>query len=70
MATASDEVKEKMIEALEAEELRIKGKATHQGFRDASRRNRIEEELGSLQENQLRDESSLMNTDDSTVERG
>jgi len=43
---------ERQIEALEAEELVIESKTTHQGFRDASRRNRIEEELSVLHEGQ------------------
>jgi hypothetical protein len=43
---------ERQMKALEAEELVIESKTNHQGFRDASRRNRIEEELNVLQEGQ------------------
>lgn len=49
---------EKKIDALEAEELAIENKATHQGYRDASRRNRIQEEIGALHDVERRDDSS------------
>jgi len=48
---------ERRIDDLKAAELAIENKATHQGYRDASRRNRIEEEVEALDEIQRRDES-------------
>jgi hypothetical protein len=38
----------KQIQALEGEEALIEAKTVHKGFRDASRRNRIEEVLSAL----------------------
>lgn len=48
---------EKMINTLEDEEVGIESKVTHHGYRDASRRNRIEEEVDSLQEAKRHDKS-------------
>lgn len=38
------------IKVLEEEKSSLENKATHQGFRDASRRNRVEEQLEVLHE--------------------
>ncbi|SNS71657.1 hypothetical protein SAMN05421770_10247 [Granulicella rosea] len=47
--------REKKIDDLQAEESIIESRSTHQGFRDASRRNRIEEEVNALEEASRRD---------------
>lgn len=46
---------EKQIKILQAEESVIEDQTTHHGFRDASRRNRIEEQLDELDETLRRD---------------
>ena len=58
MASKSTDT-EKKIQALDVEILGIESKATHQGYRDASRRNRIDEELAVLHENQQHDTAYL-----------
>lgn len=54
---------EKKIGALEAEESAIESKTSHLGFRDASRRNRIAEQLDVLHANLRRSESHLPNSE-------
>ncbi len=46
---------EKKIDILQDEESSIESKKNHPGFRDASRRNRIEEEIEVLEESSRRD---------------
>jgi hypothetical protein len=46
---------ESRIKVLQAEESAIEDQTTHHGFRDASRRNRIEEQLDELDETMRRD---------------
>lgn len=46
---------EKKIKVLQAEKSVIEDQTTHHGFRDASRRNRIEEQLDELDETLRRD---------------
>jgi hypothetical protein len=50
---------ENRIEALQSEESAIENRKTHQGFRDASRRNRIEEKLDVLHETLRREQSPV-----------
>ena len=46
---------EKKIKVLQAEKSVTEDQTTHHGFRDASRRNRIEEQLDELDETMRRD---------------
>jgi len=54
---------EKKIGALEAEKSLIESKTSHPGFRDASRRNRIAEQVDVLQANLRRGDSHLPNSE-------
>ena len=54
---------EKKIGALEAEGSAIESKTSHLGFRDASRRNRIAEQLYVLHAILRRSESHLLNSE-------
>lgn len=47
------------IQALEGEESMIEAKTTHQGFRDASRRNRIDEQLSVLRDTLRQDRTII-----------
>ena len=60
---------QRKIDDLNAAELAIENKATHQGYRDASRRNRFKEEIEALDEIQRRDESGAESPKSSVLQQ-
>lgn len=63
--TGMKKVVETEVESLQAEQSVIEDRSQHNGFRDASRRNRIQEQLGALDDAQRRRQASLPDVIDS-----
>ena len=63
--TGKKKVVETEVESLQAEQSVIEDRSQHKGFRDASRRNRIQEQLGALDDAQRRRQASLPDVIDS-----
>jgi len=63
--TGMKKVVETEVESLQAEQSVIEDRSQHDGFRDASRRNRIQEQLGALDDEQRRRQASLLDVIDS-----
>ena len=63
--TGMKKVVETEVESLQAEQSVIEDRSQHKGFRDASRRNRIQEQLGALDDAQRRRQASLPDVIDS-----